>query len=338
MKNLLRNIFWGLLVFGILFFNGCGSSKRVVHRTARRQEHIKLALEGNNYRYDMRAGIVELDYGNSHLRFLLNSSWVLIDGREVKLPSKTILSGNYLLVSPAVVNYVKNNVALKSRKKKKFIVMLDPGHGGKDPGAMANGIREKDVVLDVAKRVKALLVKYGVKVVLTRDKDVFVSLKGRAKKANRLMPDVFVSIHANASRKSSARGVEVYYVSERVDDSTRAVVATENSVLKLEEKSLHSDKKIETIIWDMIYTDNRAKSKKLAGFIGTRLSRAIGTKNRGVKGAPFYVLKWTNSPAVLVEIGFVSNKGEAGKLNSSRYKEKIAKAISDGILEYLRRS
>ncbi len=337
-KILWKNI--NYVILGLLFLTGvfgspgCGPSQRA-KKGYIKSDYIKIPLKSGRYSYDMRAGIIELVFMGSKLRVLLGSPWVEIDGRNIKLPSESMLSGFSLRVSPSIRNYVKNEFP-ESKKAGGFLVVIDPGHGGKDPGAMGNGLKEKDVVLDVAKRLKAKLSEKGIKTVLTRDRDVFITLKGRARKANKLMPDVFVSIHANASRRGSARGVEVYYVSERVDDSNRAVVAAENSALKFEDKSIEAGKEIKAIIWDMVYTHNRVKSKELAGYIAGNLSRAIGTKNRGVKGAPFYVLKWTNSPAVLVEIGFISNPKEASKLGSNAYKDKIADAICKGILQYLK--
>ena len=258
------------------------------------------------------------------------SEWVNINGVNVRMPLPTRCSGGKVFVSKALMSYVKNIGRVK--KGRPIKVMIDAGHGGKDPGAMGNGLKEKDVVLDIAQRLKRYLISSGAKVRMTRDRDVFITLKRRAYLANRWNPDVFVSIHANSSRNPRARGIEVYYVSEKVNDTNRAVVSKENGVLEVEGRAPDSDLKI--ILWDMIHTENRAESRTLARNISRKIAGIMQSPDRGAKGAPFYVLKWVNVPSVLIEVGFVSNPEESGRLANPRYRDRIARAIFEGLISY----
>lgn len=217
-------------------------------------------------------------------------------------------------------------------------IVLDAGHGGKDPGAIGQyGLREKDVTLDIVKRLKKHLVSCGIKTVLTRSDDRFISLWKRADIANREKANFFISIHANAARSKSAKGFEVYYLSEAVDDNARAVAASENAALKYEDSSFGNKKPsstLEATLRDIEYTENRVESIELAKHIVDSAHSRLRTKNRGVKAARFYVLKGAKMPSVLVEVGFISNRQEAKKLKDKSYRERVAKAIASGIINY----
>jgi N-acetylmuramoyl-L-alanine amidase len=215
-------------------------------------------------------------------------------------------------------------------------VVIDPGHGGKDPGAIGRtGLKEKDVVLDVSKRIKKELEKKGIEVIMTRDSDRFISLSKRAKIANEKNADLFVSIHANANRARWLRGFEVYTLSEATDDNARALAASENSVLEYEEGSIAKHtKNLDAIIWDLQFTEERRESIELAGFICRGASKKTRLKNRDIKSARFYVLKGAEMPAVLVELSYLSNKKDERNLKKSSYKQKLAKGIAEGMMDY----
>jgi len=219
-------------------------------------------------------------------------------------------------------------------------IVLDAGHGGKDAGALGyGGLREKTIVLDIAKRVKYHLEKAHIDVRLTRDSDRFVSLWKRAAIANQIDADFFISIHANAARSRSAHGFEVFYLSEAIDDSARAVAAAENAALKHEKSSFGNAKPsndLEATLWDLEHTENREESVEMARIITNTVSRRLNMRNRGAKAARFYVLKGCRMPSVLIEAGFVSNKWEAKRLSNAQYREKLAQAIASGIINYKR--
>jgi len=217
-------------------------------------------------------------------------------------------------------------------------VVIDPGHGGKDPGAVGKrGLKEKDVVLDIAKRLKRKLNAAGIKVVLTRESDRFISLSQRSRIANANLKkaDFFISIHANAAYSRWVKGVEVFYLSESMDDSLRSSKAAKNYELNLNEG--YSGKDTAAIIWDLIYSDDRKSANEMARLISHSLSRKLSRRNRGAKPARFQVLK-TNIPSILIEVGFISNLREEKKLRKSSYRDRIAEGIARGVIQYNRNS
>jgi len=214
-------------------------------------------------------------------------------------------------------------------------VVIDPGHGGHDIGAAGpGGIREKEVVLDVARRLKQRLEADGIRVLMTRDDDRFIPLGQRATFANRHNADLFVSIHANASRARGASGYEVYYLSEATDDAARALASAENAALDLEAGAPDASTTTQAIVHDLLNTENRAESRELASVVCGGLRRALPAANRGVKSARFYVLKWTQMPAVLVEVGFVTNRTEGRRLITADYRQRVCDGIARGLLTY----
>lgn len=177
------------------------------------------------------------------------------------------------------------------------IVTLDPGHGGKDPGAIGNGLQEKEVNLAVALKVENILKQNGIKVIMTRRNDTFLELSERVDVALNNKADTFVSIHANKFSSESANGTETYF-------STAAL------------------------------NSRSENSKQLATFIQNRLYKALGTTNRGVKEANYHVIAKNPLPATLIELGFISNQSDASKLASEAYRNKAAEAIALGIVDY----
>ncbi len=220
-------------------------------------------------------------------------------------------------------------------------IIIDPGHGGKDPGAIgvSGNVFEKNITLKIAKKVKYYLHQKlkNVKVVLTRDKDEFVSLQSRTKLANDLKADVFVSIHCNANRNHKARGTEVYYLSTAKTNEARAVEALENSVVEKYEGGLQAVKKYDDlafILADMSQNEHLEESYRLSDILEEEITKETGFYKRGVKQANFYVMRGAFMPAVLIETGFLTNEEEEKLLNSEKYQDKIAKAIADGIIYF----
>jgi len=224
-------------------------------------------------------------------------------------------------------------------------LVLDAGHGGHDSGAVGPaGLMEKELVLDVTKRVSRLLEeKLGVKVLLSRDGDHFVPLRDRTSYANRERADLFVSIHANAHRVVASEGVETYFLSsEATDNASRQVAALENSVVQLEKPSAGRAASrtdvLKTILWELAQSEFQWESSRLAETVLDSMTQALKIPNRGVKQAGFYVLGGAAMPAILIEIGFVSNPKEERRLKETRYRDEIARAILAGLSEYKRAS
>ena len=220
-------------------------------------------------------------------------------------------------------------------------IVLDAGHGGHDSGAVGpTGLMEKDLVLDVTRRVAKLVdERLGLKVRLSRAGDYFVTLRDRTSFANRERADLFVSIHANAHPEVASEGVETYFLSsEATDNASRQAAARENSVIQLETPAQRQKTDVlRTILWDLAQSEFQTESSLLAETIQDAMTGALRIPNRGVKQAGFYVLGGAAMPAVLIEIGFVTNPREERRLKESRYRDEIALAIFSGIAEYKKR-
>jgi N-acetylmuramoyl-L-alanine amidase len=221
-------------------------------------------------------------------------------------------------------------------------IVLDAGHGGHDSGAVGpGGLMEKELVLDVTKRVAKLATdQLGVKVLLSRDGDHFVTLRDRTSHANRERADLFVSIHANAHRVAASEGLEVFFLStEATDNAARQLAAAENSVVQLEKpvtaRAGRTDI-VRTILWDLAQSEFQAESSRLAETMLDSMTQALRIPHRGVKQAGFYVLGGAAMPAVLIEIGFVTNPKEERRLKEARYRDEIARAIASGLADYKR--
>ncbi len=228
----------------------------------------------------------------------------------------------------------------------KFIV-LDPGHGGKDPGAVGKGgFKEKRITLGISIQVEKYLKRRlkGIKIYQTRKKDVFIELAKRAEKANKLLKrgknGIFVSIHVNASIVKNISGFETYFLSQNPsNDDARTTAALENNVVILEEKTrkdTYSD--IEHIQALMLTTQIQKESSVLANCIQNQLDKKIWeSKSKGVKKADFFVLRGALMPAVLVEVGFISHYKEAKRLKNKKYQKKIAQGIGNGIIQFIKK-
>ncbi|GJL79961.1 MAG: hypothetical protein NPINA01_29500 [Nitrospinaceae bacterium] len=217
------------------------------------------------------------------------------------------------------------------------LIVIDPGHGGKDHGATSSkGLLEKNLNLDISKRVKKILeTRYGYRVILTRTDDTFIPLDERGEVANEKHADLFVSIHANAAKRRSAHGIETYYLGVANSEQAQETAARENGEL------VHSvkDDQVQQILASLISTTKINDSALLAGHVQERLHSTVrkkysGVKDLGVKEGPFFVLHDTNMPSILVEVGFVTNSREERRLRQSDYLHRLASAIAQGVHEF----
>ncbi|MGI6657107.1 MAG: N-acetylmuramoyl-L-alanine amidase [Desulfobulbus sp.] len=212
-------------------------------------------------------------------------------------------------------------------------IVLDPGHGGKDPGAIAHGLKEKNVVLDIAKKLATVLEQdYKFEVLLTRSSDVFLPLEARTAIANASKGDLFISIHTNAHRDPSSRGIETYFLNLATDEEAMRVAAMENAT------STHHINEMEEILTSLMKNARLDESSQLARFVQNHLCKGpIKGKHRnlGVKQAPFYVLIGAEMPAILTELLFITNPDEARKLGDPLYQNLLAGQIAKGIVAYI---
>ncbi len=239
-----------------------------------------------------------------------------------------------------VIRAAKSAVSNKIKANAKIpVVVLDAGHGGKDFGAQgASGLSEKVLNLQISKRVKKILEqRYHFKVIMTRKKDTFIDLKDRGKIANQNNADLFVSIHANAAQRKSAKGIETYYLGSGSTEQARETAARENGDL------VHSvsDNAVQEILASLISTTKINDSSRLAASVQSRLHKTMSKKfsgihNLGVKEGPFFVLHDTNMPSILVEVGFVTNQKEGRQLKNGNYQKWLAESIARGIHDYLK--
>lgn len=217
-------------------------------------------------------------------------------------------------------------------------IVIDPGHGGHDPGAIGpNGLFEKDVVLDIALKLKKILIKDGTyEVFLTRETDIFVPLEERTAFANKKNADLFISIHANASFRRQAKGVETYLLNWTDDEEAMRVAARENAISFKKMKEMHKQMDIVQVITsDLLRQNKRDESVKLANYIQRSIIDTLNNSyDLGVKQALFYVLFGAKMPSVLVEVSFISNPEEEGLLSKESYRTQIADAIAKGINTY----
>jgi len=277
---------------------------------------------------------------------------VVIDINNINRYKIFVLENPFRIVIDVKGDYVKDEVVTEKRKKedalprkkreeltvKHYIktIVIDPGHGGKDPGAIGyNGLEEKTVVLDIAKRLKKIMrEKTNYKVILTREKDVYLSLEERTAIANTLNADLFISLHANASRRRGAMGVETYFLDYTFNEEVLEIASRENNAPFL----LKDD--LQAILYDLKKTNYYNESILLANHVQESLILSLDSNyrkflNRGAKAAPFYVLFGAEMPSVLIETLFISNRKEEKMLRNERYKQRIAEAIFIGIQNYM---
>lgn len=267
-------------------------------------------------------------------KFNQNTTRVVLDLEEFKDFNVFVLDNPVRLVID-IYGKEKDDERVFAVKRK---IVIDPGHGGHDPGAIGpNRLYEKDVVLDIAFKVKKILMQDPInEVYLTRENDKYLSLEERTAFANKKGADIFVSIHANASSNSQAKGIETYLLNWTDDEEAMKVAARENAISLKKMKSMYKQMDTVKVITDDLMRQNkRDESIKLAHYIQKSLITNLDERhNLGVKQALFYVLFGARMPSVLVEVSFISNIEEEKLLSQDSYRMEVAKSISDGILNY----
>ena len=303
---------------------------------------------------------------NKKIKVTNDIAFILIENSLYQLSSKAIKDKNdYYLPIDSFFNIINNlskdfSAALTSQRisfstkkitvtpnkkvdlsneKQKWefkTIVIDAGHGGKDPGAVGyRGTKEKDIALDVAKRLEKKLSKnLNVKIVMTRDEDIFLRLSERTKIANENNGSLFISIHTNAAEDRRASGFETFLIGPNKNEAAVRVAARENAVLELEGISgqkLTNEDLIKATIAQSAFA---SKSEQFASMVQGEIKKRVQSKDRGVKQAGFYVLMGASMPNVLVELGFISNPSEEKKLRSPQYRDQLATAIYRAVEQY----
>ncbi|MCK5392847.1 MAG: N-acetylmuramoyl-L-alanine amidase [Candidatus Omnitrophica bacterium] len=287
------------------------------------------------YSLDTIDDIISLNSSGKDIKLLLNSYIGILNGSIISFKNPPIYFNGKIFVPSELEQIVdlKKTVSFKPLFNIKTIV-IDPGHGGKDPGAISpNGLQEKIVNLSISKYLKEELEKRGFNVQLTRSTDKFISLKQRVDFAKNCDADFFISIHANANPSRNIKGVEFYYLSpSRLDSDARSIRIAKSEMFN--GKNMPVDAK--AILWDMLITKNYAFSVEFSNILYYNFKR-LGFNSRAPKKAPFYVLRLAYVPAVLVETGYLTNRYEEKALRRASYQKQIAETIAMAVTSLKKR-
>lgn len=286
--------------------------------------------------------------GATQLRFHLDPSVRHYRVSEVRRPPgiRIVLTGDAPPGAPSArepVDLLSGNMAPEEFRLR--TVVIDPGHGGKDPGAIGKyGCREKDVTLSVALRLKTVLEeRTDLRVVMTREDDTYVALRDRTAIANRQQHGtpsaLFVSIHCNASKKRDLRGFEAYFLSEAKTDEERAVAFRENLSVRFDEPAIDDGARddLDFILLDLTQNEFHRESNDWAGIMSHEFADGSGIRSRGVRQAGFFVLNGARMPSILLELGYLSNPREEKLLENEGYQAELVEQIFRGIRTYIDR-
>ncbi len=310
-------------------------------------EYKKKGSYFNVYFYTkfINSSILSKNFSNSFISSSSIKEWKNGVYISFKLKSQTYIDDVIYSEESGILQFIMRNSKYVKKKasvgKEEIIIVLDPGHGGKDSGAVGpSGTKEKDIVLEISKILRNDLSKYeNFRIYLTRYDDRFVSLRERTEFALKKKATLFVSIHCNAAlnRKSkNAKGFETYFLSLSRTSWERAVAARENaSILYETERDKTHYNTVDYILSDMAQNQSLIESSKLAEYIQNNLANNLNLKDRGVHQAGFYVLRLNYMPAVLVEAAFMSNTKEEKLLKQHWFRKKVSKSICKGIVDFV---
>ncbi len=329
----------------LLIINGCATASRRPSVSKEIPLNQLCERQKINWQWDTINQIVWLSAPEFKAGVLINSPLMIFQGEGIVLSAPVRIKKSVVVVPADFERILIERLAKGLDKNFKFplgnirYIILDPGHGGKDPGAIGvTGVEEKDIVLDITKRLKKILEGYGISVKMTRETDEFISLQERTEIASRLNADLFVSIHANSSPERNVDGIEVFSLRDLGYLEKNEAQRKDNHRLlfgQLAMKKHHPD--LENILSDLLYSHKQAESPLLADFVAEQTAQYVETSNRGLKDARFYVLRNTLIPAILVEVGFLSNPREEKFLKTSIYRQKVASGLARSIVEYSNR-
>ena len=332
-KKTLKDFISWLLLFNLVL-PGCASSAQLKNRRPVSVSNY-LALDefcrkyNFTYNFDTLDDTIYLNSPDKEIKLHLNSTVAMYNGSAVFLKIAPLYHQGRILLPPQLSELISKEpiASFKPTFKLKTIV-IDAGHGGKDPGAISRrGLQEKKINLSIAGYLKEELEHQGFKIIMTRSQDCFLTLLERVNIAKKYSADLFVSVHANSSRSSGTSGTEIYYLTpSRVNSMERALKLAKSESFCA--KKLDSD--IETILWDLLIARNHALSYEMSNVLYFAF-KDLGFSVKPPKQAPFYVLRFAYVPAVLVETGYLSNSYEERALRKKHYQKQIAQAIALGI-------
>jgi len=330
--------YWlGLFLF---FSAGCATVPRPPALPQAQRLYLKDLCERNfiDLEWDTVTQAVTLEFFGIHARGLIGSDLIILDGRQIRL-SQPLMREDQAIVVPLdfeskvivpLLEIPETQAPLMRR------IIIDAGHGGRDPGAVGcHGLQEKDVVLDITRRLVSSLRAKGFEVTLTRSGDEFISLEKRTEIATAAEVDMFVSIHANSCTSRYVDGIEVFYLRDLTWQEHREPQRKRNHEILFERLTMQKDhKQVRAIVQDLLYEKKIEASRFFADLVAKDLSRVTNAENRGAKQAAYFVLRNTLIPAILVEVGFLSNSHEEGLLRKISYRQAIAESLADSIYTF----
>ena len=296
-----------------------------------------------SWQWDSVSQVVTLRKGDKKAEVIVGSDVVILGGEKIYL-SESLRRQKGAIIVPAdfkskvIDRLTEQGVSPTPAfvSKKPFKIIVDAGHGGKDPGTTGRfGTREKDVALDIARRLRDDLQRSGFAVQMTRDRDEFISLEQRTEIASNSDADLFVSVHANSSPSRNVQGVEVYTLRTLEYSEKKEEQRQKNHRLLFNHLAMEQTPSVNEILTDMLFNNKCAESPRLASYASRSICREAKADSRGVKRAGFFVLRNTLIPAILVEVGFLSNVGEERLLKTDEYRQKIADGLASSIVTYI---
>lgn len=344
------NLHFLFTIFTLLFISSFSFGKGLgIKKISSNKNNLELLFEFSDSKikptftttYDGQNQLIFLEIKNSSLNFKIN---------EKIYTGKAVESFKSLKMNSSTAFFIKHKpgfthkISLKNNKiylefqpssKKQFTIAIDPGHGGKDPGAVYFGKREKDIALGVAKLLEIEL-KKDFNIIMTRSNDSFINLSDRPRFSNNKKADMFISIHVNAAKDTKANGVEVFYFSKKSSPYAARIAAYENSFGESFGENVGG---ISQILGELEYKKYQEVSAKLAKGITDSLAGGLKMNNRGIHGANFAVLRGlgrpkTAIPGVLVELGFLTNKGDMEKITKVTNQKIMAQKMAEQVRKY----
>jgi len=296
------------------------------------------------WQWDGVTQVVLMEYRGNISKALVGSSIVLIGQQQIVLSAPLRRENSTIYVPEdfeakvlAPFGVPVAGLSPVESSSRVHVIGIDAGHGGKDRGTIASsGMDEKEIVLDVALRLRMLLENAGIKVIMTRDTDDFISLPERTIIAAKSGADLFVSVHVNSNQDHSVNGLLVYYLETLARKDVNEEQRKENERIFLQSLSAKPSGTLQTIVTDMMNTLKVSQAQRLAKLIvrEARLESGVKVRGDGIRLCRFFVVRNTLIPAVLVETGFLSNRSEHSKLVSPVYRQKIAEIIARGVMDY----
>ena len=341
-----QNKIFGFMVIVILVFTIGGCVTAPTQSTVSSQKEITLKdvckRNGVFWQWDSVAQVATLEYRGAKAEVLVGSDLVIVNNERVTLNAPVRVARSTVIVPADFQSKVISRLRQKMTVQKGHgitkirEIIIDAGHGGKDPGAIGrSGEHEKKIVLDISKRLKRILQDKGIKVIMTREGDQFISLQKRTEIASRSKADLFVSIHANSSPSRGIHGLEIYTAKHLKFNERNADQRKINQRLTFSHLAMEQGRpELNRIVSDMMYTHKQAQAEALAKQVAKKTAKSLKTKNRGEKKSRFFVVKNTLIPAVLIEVGFLTNPKESKLLQTGTYRQRVARGIAESILDY----